>query len=168
MFRSLERTSGWTGNVAMSLSYLLHWTTLGLMLIHPPPVETVPPRFPPGFFARRAPDPPPPPPAVPPDGCGFTGPMTFTADMQQPVLIHRVEPDISKLRGLTIRAGVLILEAVIETDGSVRQIRVLRPLHPLIDQASIDAIGRWRYRPAMLRGCPMPVVFTVTVRVHPR
>jgi hypothetical protein len=140
MFPSLDGPSGRFGSIAIGLSYLLHWIALGLLLIQPPSVKTVPSHFPAGFFARRAPDPSPPPPETGPDGPRIVQPMRITQDMQQPVLIHKVEPDISGLTELRIRAGVLILEAVIDTDGTVRQMQVLRSLHPILDRKSIEAV----------------------------
>jgi protein TonB len=59
--------------------------------------------------------------------------------------------------------GTVILEAVITTAGEVREIRVLKPLHPLLDEAAERAVRRWRYRPAALDGRAVTVYLTVTV-----
>jgi protein TonB len=58
--------------------------------------------------------------------------------------------------------GIVILEAIIDERGAVRDIRVLRSI-PLLDRAAIDAVSRWRYRPTTLNGAPVPVIMTVTV-----
>jgi TonB family protein len=58
--------------------------------------------------------------------------------------------------------GVVILEIVIDTDGSVKDARVLRSI-PLLDRAAIDAAKQWRYEPTQLNGQPVPVIMTVTV-----
>jgi protein TonB len=60
------------------------------------------------------------------------------------------------------KEGLVILEAVIGEDGSVRDVKVLRS-QPLLDQAAIDAVRQWRFTPSMLHGEPVPVVMTVTV-----
>jgi protein TonB len=58
--------------------------------------------------------------------------------------------------------GVVILEAVIATDGSVKSVAVLRSV-PLLDQAAVDAASQWRFEPARLNGEPTEVVMTLTI-----
>jgi len=56
----------------------------------------------------------------------------------------------------------VILEAVIDEGGSVRDVKVLRSV-ALLDQAAIDAVRQWRFTPTLLSGEPVPIVMTVTV-----
>jgi TonB family protein len=58
--------------------------------------------------------------------------------------------------------GVVILEALIGEDGSVRDARVLRSI-PMLDSAAIEAVRQWRFTPTLLNGLPVPVTMTVTV-----
>jgi periplasmic protein TonB len=58
--------------------------------------------------------------------------------------------------------GVVILEATIDETGVVRDVTVLRS-RPLLDQAAIEAVSRWRYTPTYLNGLPVSVVMSVTV-----
>jgi protein TonB len=58
--------------------------------------------------------------------------------------------------------GVVILEAVVDREGSVEDVRVLRSI-PLLDRAAIDAVRQWRYSPLLLNGRPERFVLTVTV-----
>jgi TonB family protein len=58
--------------------------------------------------------------------------------------------------------GIVILEAIIDETGAVRDVRVLRSI-PLLDRAAIDAVSRWRYLPTTLNGVAVPVIMTVTV-----
>ena len=58
--------------------------------------------------------------------------------------------------------GVVILEAIIGKDGTVRDVKVLRSV-PLLDQAAIEAVRQWRYSPTLLNNVPVEVVMTVTV-----
>lgn len=70
-----------------------------------------------------------------------------------------VYPDIAK----QMRAeGVVILECVIDADGRVRDVKVLRSI-AVLDRAAIDAVRQWQYTPTLLNGVPVPVVMTVTV-----
>lgn len=59
-------------------------------------------------------------------------------------------------------SGLVILEALIGRDGAVEQAQVLRSI-PMLDQAAVDAVMQWRFRPTLLNGVPVPVIMTVTV-----
>jgi protein TonB len=61
------------------------------------------------------------------------------------------------------KSGVVILEAVIDTRGYVKDVHVLRSI-PLLDDAAIDAVRQWRYTPTLLNGQPVSVIMTVTVK----
>jgi len=61
------------------------------------------------------------------------------------------------------RQGVVILEAVIDASGNVTSVSVLRG-DPLLDQAALDAVQQWKFKPATLNGEAIPVVMTVTVQ----
>ncbi len=58
--------------------------------------------------------------------------------------------------------GVIIIEAIIDTEGKVGDAKVLRSI-PILDQAALDAVRKWEYEPTVLNGQPVPVIMTVTV-----
>jgi protein TonB len=58
--------------------------------------------------------------------------------------------------------GTVILEAVIDETGTVRDVTVIRSI-PLLDRAAIDAVRQWRYSPTRLNGVPVAIVMTVSV-----
>jgi protein TonB len=58
--------------------------------------------------------------------------------------------------------GVVIIEAIIGTDGRVKEARVLRS-KPLLDEAALAAVRQWVFSPTTLNGVPVPVLMTVTV-----
>lgn len=70
-----------------------------------------------------------------------------------------VLPDAARQAGVR---GVVILEIIIGTDGTVTSARVLRSI-PLLDAAAVEAARQWRYEPTQLNGRPVPVIMTVTV-----
>jgi len=59
-------------------------------------------------------------------------------------------------------SGIVILEALVDTNGDVADARVLKSI-PLLDQAAVDAVRQWRYTPTSLNGTMVPVIMTVTV-----
>ena len=70
-----------------------------------------------------------------------------------------VYPAIAQNAGVT---GSVIIEATIGADGRVIDAKVLRSI-PLLDQAALDAVRQWEYRPTILNGVAVPVIMTVTI-----
>jgi peptidyl-prolyl cis-trans isomerase A (cyclophilin A) len=59
-------------------------------------------------------------------------------------------------------SGTVVLRAVIGTDGTVQSLKVISGPAEL-QQAALDAVTAWRYRPYLLNGQPVEVVTTVNV-----
>lgn len=91
-------------------------------------------------------------------------PMRITADVVQPVLIHKVQPEYPEIARKARIQGVVILEAIITKEGNVENVKVLRRLHPILDQAAVNSVQQWHYKPATLNGRPVKVYSTVTVK----
>lgn len=89
-------------------------------------------------------------------------PVRVGGTISRPERIHYVAPEYPALALAARREGTVILEAVLDTDGSVREARVLRSI-PLLDAAALEAVQQWRFTPTLLNGEPVPVVLTVTV-----
>jgi protein TonB len=64
-------------------------------------------------------------------------------------------------------SGVVIIETTIDERGDVAAARVVRSI-PLLDAAALDAVKRWKFSPAMLRGAPACVTMTVSVTFGPQ
>jgi TonB family protein len=121
--------------------------------------------------AAGTPPPPPPPPPVPgaptstptPSWAPPQGAVRVGGQIRAPQQLYKANP-VYPLEAQAARVqGVVILEAVIGTDGRVREARILRSI-PLLDQAALDAVRQWQYTPTMLNGAPVPVIMTVTVQ----
>ena len=61
------------------------------------------------------------------------------------------------------KEGIVILEAVITDGGTVEDLRVLKSVDPILDDAARRAVLQWRYEPATLNGRTVRVFLTVTV-----
>ncbi|HSM85000.1 MAG TPA: TonB family protein, partial [Candidatus Limnocylindrales bacterium] len=59
--------------------------------------------------------------------------------------------------------GVVVLYAVIHTDGSVGDVRVLEGFDPRLDQNACSALRLWRFRPGTKNGVPIDVEAVVRV-----
>jgi periplasmic protein TonB len=89
-------------------------------------------------------------------------PVRIGGDVHMPSKVHDVAPVYPQIAQSARVEGVVIIEAVISVDGSVRDARVLRS-QPLLDRAALDAVRQWRYAPTRLNGVAVPVIVTVTV-----
>jgi protein TonB len=104
----------------------------------------------------------------PHDGPGETNgagsrPVRPGGDIKPPirtVYVAPVYPDIARAAGVS---AVVVVECTIDPTGHVADARVVTG-HPLLDEAALSAVRRWRYTATRLNGVPVPVLMTVTVR----
>lgn len=82
--------------------------------------------------------------------------------VQFPRRVHFVEPVYPQIAITARVGGTVFLEATIDEDGRVTNLRVLRG-HPLLDAAAKEAVAKWRYSPTTLNGERVPIIMTVTV-----
>ena len=54
-------------------------------------------------------------------------------------------------------------QSFIDRNGNVRDVKVLKPLPFGLDQAAVDAVRRWKFKPGTLNGTPVDVIFNLTV-----
>jgi protein TonB len=81
----------------------------------------------------------------------------------QPALIKRVEPEYPPLAVKAHIQGVVILEATVDEDGNVVDVKLLRSANPLLDREAAIAVRQWRYTPVVLNGTRVPFILTVTL-----
>jgi len=103
--------------------------------------------------------PPPPPPAPPPPP---RGPVRVGGEIKPPKLLYRVEPVYPPLAVAAVIQGTVILEALVDEEGVVRDVKVLRSMS-VLDRAAIDAVKQWRYSPVILNGRPEKFLLTVVL-----
>jgi len=105
----------------------------------------------------------PPPPPVPPRPAA-TEPVRIGGSIKAPNLLRRVEPIYSPLAANAQIGGLVILEAVVDPEGSVESVKILMSRGALLDNAAIEALKQWRYSPLVFRGIPTRFVVTVTFK----
>jgi protein TonB len=85
-------------------------------------------------------------------------------DVSVPLVLTRVDPRYPEAARAGRLQGTVTIECVIGSDGRVRDPRVFRSAHPILDQAALDAVKNWRFKPATLNGNAVDVWFYLTVR----
>ena len=99
---------------------------------------------------------------VPPPPTRDREPVRVGGSITRPERVRYVPPVYPDVARAARIEGTVILEAVIGTDGAVREVRVLRPA-PFLEAAAVEAVRQWVFTPTRLNGEPVPVVMTVTV-----
>jgi len=79
-----------------------------------------------------------------------------------PRLIKEVPAAYPEIAQTARVQGVVILEAKVNAEGKVEEVKVLHSI-PLLDQAAMDAVRQWEYEPYLVDGQPKPFILTVTV-----
>ncbi|NLH11469.1 MAG: hypothetical protein GX464_09045 [Holophagae bacterium] len=98
-----------------------------------------------------------------------TPPIRLTGNVVAPVPIDQPNPLIPEECLKSIFQGPFIIEAVVEEDGSVSEVKAVRTpqLNPPCAawvSTCLATIAKWRYKPATVDGRPVAVYLTVTVR----
>jgi len=91
-----------------------------------------------------------------PDDDGVTGPTA----------IRTVQPSYSQAAMDTGIEGEVLLTGVVETDGSIDEVRVVESLDADLglDDAAVEAARAWRFEPGTRNGEPVPVEVTLQFR----
>lgn len=125
----LEGQSVCVGVAAPSLNRNRMVASLEQVTVREP--RNAPPAFPPGVF------------------------RSCTPGVQPPTVISEVHPHRPRTALLD---GTVVVQAIVDAAGHVRDVRVVRSLDPGTDAEVRRAFSAWRFRPGSLRGKPVPVV----------
>lgn len=77
-------------------------------------------------------------------------------------LIHRVQPVYPHLARVGGVEGTVVLHAIITRTGTIESLRIVSG-HPMLQQAAVEAVQQWRYRPFFLGDAPVEVETQITV-----
>ncbi|MDE2921431.1 MAG: energy transducer TonB [Acidobacteriota bacterium] len=84
-------------------------------------------------------------------------------ESNRPVKAHDVAPQYPDLAREARIQGVVILKTLIDDEGNVADIEVLKSLPMGLSEAAVDAVKQWKFRPAMVDGTAVPANHHVTV-----
>jgi TonB family protein len=83
--------------------------------------------------------------------------VTIADGVVAPRLIRETKPTYPEAAKDAGIEGVVMMDCVVLTDGSVGDTRVTRSLHPMLDAEAIRAVHLWQFAPATKDGRPVPV-----------
>lgn len=100
----------------------------------------------------------------PGEGGGFGGGVyRIGGGVSAPVPIFKVEPEYSEEARKAKFQGTVLLSIIVDETGKTRDIKVLRALGLGLDEKAIEAVMKWRFRPAFKDGKAVPVAANVEV-----
>ena len=88
--------------------------------------------------------------------------VSLSAEIAQSLLVTKIVPTYPPLAREARVQGEVVLDVAISKEGTIEGLRTLTG-HPMLIPAAIDAVKRWRYKPYLLNGEPVPVQTQVTV-----
>jgi protein TonB len=90
--------------------------------------------------------------------------MPFADGMTRPKLLDMVEPEYTReARDANVK-GLFLAKCVITVRGTLQKCRVVKGL-PMMDQAVLSALARWRYSPVIYQGRPVAVDYVIQLRL---
>ncbi len=97
-------------------------------------------------------------------GVQSSEPLRVGGDVEPPEILQRLpKPEYPPVARHARIEGIVILEAVIRSDGTVGNIKILRDLPLGCGQAAVEAVRQWRFKPGTLKGVPVDVYYSLTV-----
>lgn len=80
-----------------------------------------------------------------------------------PQLVMKVEPEYSEEARKAKFQGTVVLYVVVDEKGNPRDLKVIRALGLGLDQKAIEAVQKWRFKPGLKDGKPVPVAAQIEV-----
>jgi TonB family protein len=80
-------------------------------------------------------------------------------------LIRRIDPEFPTMAKLAHIQGEVVIEAVIDKEGDIAEANATAG-HPILVEAALKAVKRWKYEPFVVGGLPVPVRTMITIRFH--
>ena len=78
-------------------------------------------------------------------------------------MIFKVDPEYTEQARKAKLQGTVVLNLLVQRDGTVRNVRVVQSLDLDLDEKAIEAVQKWRFRPGMKSGEPMDVAAIIEV-----
>jgi protein TonB len=89
--------------------------------------------------------------------------MRVGGDVKAPTAVNRVQPNYTDVARNAKVSGVVIVEAVIDRNGNVDQVKVIKGLPMGLSEEAEKAVRKWKFKPGTLNGQPVDVIFNLTV-----
>jgi TonB family protein len=83
-----------------------------------------------------------------------------------PVPLNNVEAEFSDEAKREKYQGTCLISLIVDAHGMPQDVRMVKPLKYGLSEKAIEAVNKYRFRPAMKNGEPVPVMVNVEVNFH--
>lgn len=91
------------------------------------------------------------------------GILEVGGDVEAPRRVYAPTPRYTEEARRARIQGVVILETIIDDEGNVERIRILKGLPDGLDQSAMETVHTWKFEPATQDGRPVAVFYHLTV-----
>lgn len=84
-------------------------------------------------------------------------------EVKPATVLYRVSPTYPAMAARAGISGVVVVECIIGSDGTIRDPRVVRSSFAAFNQPALDAVSQWRFAPGTLHGRAVDTYFELTV-----
>lgn len=89
--------------------------------------------------------------------------LRISPEIMERNLVHKVNPDYPPMAKIAHLQGDVVLQCSIDKEGNIEDLHAISG-PPILIQAALDAVKKWKYKPLLLNGQPVKVETTITVR----
>jgi len=93
----------------------------------------------------------------------FGEPLPVGGEVTAPVKIYAPPPRYPMAARKKGVQGVVIVMVIIDEEGRVAYVAILRGLSEGLNEAAVAAVKHWRFKPATLNGKPVTVRYNLTI-----
>jgi TonB family protein len=87
--------------------------------------------------------------------------------VSMPVVLKSVQPEYTKAAGNARYEGICLVAVIVDAQGKPQDVKVVRRLGMGLDEKAIEAVKKFKFKPAMKDGkTPVPVRMTVEINFH--
>jgi len=97
---------------------------------------------------------------------GGTAVLRVAGASSSPILLFKVEPEFSEEARKAKHQGMVVLYGEVDTNGKLRNVRVVRGLGLGLDEKAMEAVKQWKFRPGYQNGRPVVAAATIEVNFH--
>ncbi|MCI0349412.1 MAG: energy transducer TonB [Acidobacteriales bacterium] len=91
------------------------------------------------------------------------GPAKVGEGVRAPRVLSAPDPTYGKEARKAKLEGRVVLWVVLNPDGRIGEVRIVKPLGMGLDERAVDAVRTWRFEPAKRDGVPVPVQINIEV-----
>jgi TonB family protein len=92
----------------------------------------------------------------------------FHASSANPRLLYQAKPEYSQIARMSGIEGLVIVKVLVGIEGQVERAQIIQGVHPILNQAAVNAAYRCRFKPGTQRTIPVQAWVSVpySFRLH--